>query len=320
MKNLVTFSIIVPIYKSEEYLDLCVQSLINQTYRNIEILLVDDGSPDRSGKLCDIYAKGDSRIRVIHKENGGLSDARNAGLNAATGLYIIFVDSDDYIEKTTCERLLPLAQEGYDIIIGDGTCHGAKIRMNHNNTIECVSGKEYLKQAIKKGVMPMASVLYIYRRHFLQQNQLSFKKGILHEDEEFTPRTFLAARRVMESGVNFYHYIIRKGSITTAKDLRKNGSDLYETCLELEKIYNILQDHELKNVALDSLVIKYLSLMQTGKLYKYGKKYVHKEFVIRNAKRGNTKCKAWLFALSPGIYWHVNDFLKKLINMHRETS
>src|SRR5699024_8305216 len=99
-------SIIVPVYKVENELDRCVQSLMKQTYKNIEIILVDDGSPDQCPKLCEQYAKEDERIRVIHKKNGGLSDARNAGLNLARGEYVLYVDSDDYIEVDSCERLI----------------------------------------------------------------------------------------------------------------------------------------------------------------------------------------------------------------------
>lgn len=99
-------SVIVPIYKVEPYLKRAVDSIINQTYSKLEIILVDDGSPDNCGKICDDYAKRDNRIKVIHKENGGLSDARNAGLDIATGEYIAFVDSDDYIAEDFVETLL----------------------------------------------------------------------------------------------------------------------------------------------------------------------------------------------------------------------
>ena len=98
-------SIIVPVYNVEQYLDRCVKSLLQQTYKNLEIILVDDGSPDRCGQMCDNYAKLDSRVLVIHKENGGLSDARNAGLSHAHGEYIAFVDSDDYIEADMISEL-----------------------------------------------------------------------------------------------------------------------------------------------------------------------------------------------------------------------
>ena len=98
-------SIIVPVYNMEQYLERCMESIINQTYPTLEIILVDDGSTDRSPQLCDAYAKKDSRIRVVHKPNGGLSDARNAGLAIATGTYIGYVDSDDWIELDMYERM-----------------------------------------------------------------------------------------------------------------------------------------------------------------------------------------------------------------------
>ena len=98
-------SVIIPVYKVEKYLSKCVESIINQTYKNLEIILVNDGSPDNCGEICDEYAKKDSRIKVIHKENGGLSDARNAGIEIASGQYIAFVDSDDYIASNMYERM-----------------------------------------------------------------------------------------------------------------------------------------------------------------------------------------------------------------------
>ena len=104
-------SIIVPVYKVEEELERCVQSLVNQTYKNIEIILVDDGSPDRCPLLCDEYAQKDSRVRVIHKKNGGLSDARNVGLQATTGEYVLYIDSDDYIDLDSCERFLKATEQ-----------------------------------------------------------------------------------------------------------------------------------------------------------------------------------------------------------------
>lgn len=104
-------SIIVPVYNVEKYLKECIDSVISQTYKNLEIILVDDGSTDKSGEICDEYSKKDSRIKVIHKENGGLSDARNVALDIAKGEYIGFVDSDDYVEKDMFETLYKLAEE-----------------------------------------------------------------------------------------------------------------------------------------------------------------------------------------------------------------
>lgn len=109
-------SVIIPVYKVEKYLDECIQSVINQTYKNLEIILVDDGSPDNCGKICDEYAKKDNRIKVIHKENGGLSSARNAGLDIARGEYISFIDSDDYVSKDFIKNM-SIQMANADLII-----------------------------------------------------------------------------------------------------------------------------------------------------------------------------------------------------------
>ena len=111
-------SIVVPVYNVEKYLKRCVESLLNQTYSNIEIILVDDGSSDHCPVLCDNYAKKDDRVIVIHKKNGGLSDARNCGLLKASGEYILYVDSDDYIERDSCEKLIVGMIENVDVVVG----------------------------------------------------------------------------------------------------------------------------------------------------------------------------------------------------------
>lgn len=109
-------SVIVPVYKTEEYLDKCVKSIINQTYKNLEIILVDDGSPDNCPKMCDDWANKDSRIKVIHKTNGGLSSARNAGIEAAAGNYLMFTDSDDFLEDDMIEFLYNLIKKVITIL------------------------------------------------------------------------------------------------------------------------------------------------------------------------------------------------------------
>lgn len=122
-------SVIVPIYNVEKYLVRCVDSIVNQTYKNLEIILVDDGSPDRCPQMCDDYAEKDSRIKVVHKKNGGLSDARNAGMAVATGEYISFIDSDDWIETSMFELLLNNIFQ-YDCEI---SCGGIKARRIGNS-------------------------------------------------------------------------------------------------------------------------------------------------------------------------------------------
>lgn len=308
------FSMIVPIYKVEKYLVKCVESLINQTFVDIEIILVDDGSPDKCPQICDKYAKQDSRIKVIHKTNGGLSDARNVGIINAEGEYIIFVDSDDYIDKDACERIALYVKQQPDVIVTDGIVEGGTSNLLHYKVL---IGKEYLgidyiKESIINGNLPMAAWLYIYRKSFLIDNHLLFKKGIFHEDEQFTPRALLKAKKVIYSDIAHYHYVLRENSIMTSSDKRKNAIDLFNTCLELEEEYNKISDNILKDYLLDSLVNKYLSLYQMGALYKYGEDFIHKEFIRKNAKLTKTKFKACLLCFSPVLYWYVNDISKKM--------
>lgn len=114
-------SVIVPVYKAEPYLDRCVESIVNQTYKNLEIILVDDGSPDNSPNICDDWAKKDERIKVIHKKNGGVSSARNAGIKEATGEFVQFVDSDDYIDLSFCEQLVTPFEGDVDLVVSGFT-------------------------------------------------------------------------------------------------------------------------------------------------------------------------------------------------------
>lgn len=305
------FSIVIPVYNVENYLDRCVRSIINQTYTNIEIILVDDGSTDKSAKLCDDYAEQDSRIIVIHKENGGLSDARNKGLKCARGNYVLFVDSDDDIELYTCEMFLPYTDHGYDIIAGNGISNSKSIKLVQKPDAREYSGKDYMKIALQRGSLPAEAWLYVYKRSFLLSYDLWFKRGILHEDEQFTPRAILCATRIINSQISFYHYVVREGSISTTKDFRKNAADFYDTCIELEKIYVKVKERVLRHLLRDSLVVKYLSLYQRGGLYMFGNGFSHRSFVWRNAFRVKTKMKAALFCVCPALYCKINAFLKQ---------
>lgn len=306
------FSIIVPVYNVENYIRRCVDSLIEQTYRNVEIILVDDGSPDRSPRICDEYAQRDDRITVIHKPNGGLSDARNAGLLRASGEYVLFVDSDDSISPDTVERFYQFAKMDHDIVVGDGTTVGGTVKLAHISEYGAYTGEEFLKRSLLQNKMPMAAVICLYKREFLMQNALFFKVGILHEDENFTPQAFLKARSVYNSGICFYRYYIHSGTITTKADLSRNASDMYETCCQLAELYQAIDDKELKALLLDSLVVKYLSIFQAGKIYQYGKQYIHKKFVFKYSRSLKTRLKSVLFCINCRLYYQTNQFFKAL--------
>lgn len=305
------FSIIVPVYKVEKYLERCVDSILSQSFKDIEILLIDDGSPDKCPEICDRYASSDTRIRVYHKENGGLSDARNYGLSRACGDYVLFIDSDDCVVEGSLAEIAKICDLKPDVIAFDGVTIGGRCDLLHISDVGMFESCEFLKRSLAANKMPNPACINAYRRDFLNVNGLSFKVGILHEDEHFTPRVFLAAKSVYNSGIELYEYYIREDSITTSKDKRKNARDLYSTCLELSDIYAGITDKKMKKLLMDSLAVKYLNMFQVGALHKYGREYVHRMFALKHAKRIKNRIKAMLFFISPALYYKINVFVKR---------
>lgn len=311
-------SIVVPIYNVEQYLARCIESLINQTYKFIEIILVNDESPDNSVDICEQYVKKDSRIKLIHKKNGGLSDARNVGIKNATGEYILFVDSDDYIELSACEKFLEIVGDKEpELVVGNAVRIESKkeILMRHTciTGSEMITGEDYLKEELKNKSMHMAAWLTLYNRKFLQENNLEFKVGLLHEDEEFSPRVFLKAKKVIGTDLVFYKYIIRDNSITTSKNKIKNAEHIIKTCKELEVLFNDLEDPELKMLLNDNLVNKILNIFQVAKLYKKENfKLIDNEFIKNKPFTFRNKVRVKIFILNRKFYYHLNNSSKIL--------
>lgn len=214
-------SIIVPIYNVECYLKRCVESIQNQTYKNLEIILVDDGSPDRCGEICDAYAKEDMRIRVLHKENGGLSDARNAGIQVANGEYIGFVDSDDYINTHMYECLLQsITNTSADVAIcglryvkDADSCDVNQIQYTDEIREETLSGREVQDKYFDKIERVTFTVAWnkLYKRELFET--IRYPKGKLHEDEFTTYKLLYQAKRIAVINEIGYYYVIREGSI-----------------------------------------------------------------------------------------------------------
>ena len=208
-------SVVIPVYKVEAYLDRCVQSIVDQTYRNLEIILVDDGSPDNCGAMCDAWAEKDNRIKVIHKENGGLSDARNAGMTIATGNYIGFIDSDDYIAPQMYQLLYGrMLQDGSDIaacgvemVFEDNTpsrplTSPGDFTLDHVSAMEAVVLESVLKQPVWNK---------LYKTDLVRD--LLFPVGKYHEDVFWTWQAVAQAKSVSVLDAPCYFYVQRSGSI-----------------------------------------------------------------------------------------------------------
>ena len=209
-------SVIIPVYKVEEYLDRCVESILNQTYTNLEILLVDDGSPDNCPRLCDEYALKDARVRVIHKENGGLASARNAGLEKANGQFVSFIDSDDWIEKETYEKTMRIREETlaeiimFDIVQTDGINFFNKFNYTRESGY-VVAAKEIVKQILldKIGSEVVKAVYDINC-----WDGIRFPYGRLYEDIPTTYHVYEKASKVAFVNEPLYKYRVNKSSIS----------------------------------------------------------------------------------------------------------
>ena len=233
-------SVIIPAYNVSSYLERCVQSIVCQTYSDLEIILVDDGSTDGTGELCDELSKTDSRIKVVHKENGGLSDARNAGIAVAKGEIYSFIDGDDYIEPDTYEAMMTEMQDE-NVSIVEGGIITTDVR--GNDFIHMIPKRRCFKK--KEAFLDLfSSERYIMEtscdklfRASLFQN-IRYKKGIINEDMEILPRLLDVSNEVVLINKVIYHYIKRQDGITGNRYSLKRyqtiaiGRSIYRMCKE----------------------------------------------------------------------------------------
>lgn len=238
MKNFPLISIIIPVYKVEDYIHKCIDSVLNQSYENLEIFLVDDGSPDNCGSICDEYAQKDNRIVVIHKKNGGLSDARNVAINIAKGEYITFVDSDDHISPYYIETLLDLVIESdCDIAITSlmQFKEGEKIATQSSNyNKKIIHANEAINEMFYQGSFDNSAWAKLYHRSLFSSG-VRYPVGILYEDLATTYKLFLLANKVAFSNRKTYFYLIRSNSIEGSPFNEKKMKSVLFIIGELEK-------------------------------------------------------------------------------------
>ena len=222
MKSTDLISVIVPIYKVEPYLDRCVRSIVGQTYKNLEIILVDDGSPDKCPAMCDAWAERDQRIKVIHKTNGGLSDARNAGLLTATGKYIAFVDSDDWIHLHFIELLfIALCNTKAQLAacdIRETDSVNVPDPLDHDPIIDTHTRDEAMLFLSRGERFRAVAWNKLYNRDLLRDE--TFPVGKYHEDEFFTYRIIDKCSTLAYVDFPLYYYFQRAGSIMSENSIR----------------------------------------------------------------------------------------------------
>ncbi|WP_343288423.1 glycosyltransferase [Turicibacter bilis] len=264
-------SIIIPVYNVEKWLNKCVESVLQQTYENLEIILINDGSADNSGTICDYYGSKDSRVTVIHNQNSGLSVTRNIGMKQATGDYIMFLDSDDYIlDNNIISNFVEILNKDKSDFIYSSYCRfndededviTEVLPLNISQSdLNQLNGIEALALLIKENSYHHAAYLKICRSDFLINNKLFFKENIYHEDSEWTPRLFYFAHKVSLYKGNYYMRRMREDSIMTTKNEKNITKKICDTLMianELSKFYLQLNQSGEREIIINDFVRMY---------------------------------------------------------------
>ncbi len=275
-------SVIVPFHNSEKYLDECIESLLNtKGIEDTEIILVDDGSTDRSARMADRYSADNTFITVIHEDNGGPSTARNTGLMNASGKYVFFCDSDDRVNPDHLSRIIELtANEDTDVILWNSELIDEDGKVIDRADVYryvlegldgqegIISGKEVIRrQLVKRGDYVPTVWIGAFLRSYLTDNDLCFEEGIIHEDELWFPKAMLNAKRVRFIPVNLYQYRIHTGSITRPEIV--NWTDHIESLLYVYPALYEYYDEKLEGDPLKDLIEENLTRRYLRKIFQY---------------------------------------------------
>ncbi len=316
-------SVIVPVYNVEEYLDRCIESIVTQTYKDLEIILVDDGSPDNCPEMCDEWAKKDERIKVIHKENGGLSDARNAGMKIATGEYIGFVDSDDFIHNEMYEILSSLLfNNSADVV----QCEMLKFSEmpfsgftnSEEKPVVSFTAEEAIRDLLTGKTIGVTCPNLIVKSNIAKS--VLFEVGRINEDVLWTYRVFSKAEKITVTNLKLYAYYQRQGSIMNNDYSEKRFDALYSLEQRAEEIKTDFPDlyaFALKNY-LGGCFYHYQTLCRMPKSDQYEnfKKHIYSRFIKYDIKTvlsiTSLKYKVWyiLFKNFPDFTCKIRNVLK----------
>lgn len=313
---MIKISIVIPVYNVEEYINECIESVINQTYKNIEVILVDDGSMDESGKICDYYSEIYDRVKIIHCKNGGLSSARNIGIKNCTGDYIMFLDGDDFIAKECVKDIVEIIDKNNNDI--DIIC-GKIIKYYINNEVEETFELEEKKILNKNGTEVLtyfyneikeimwSACRSIYNRRYLINNNLFFTEGITSEDLDLVPIIYIKAKKIVPYNKPFYYY----------RQLRPNS------------IINTVNPKRFEDIV--KIINKYLNILKDNKYdYSFKKSFINElanlyaSYIViigdvniedrRNVEE-IMKDLAWILKYSSGLRGRYAYFMEKIFGM-----
>ena len=313
---MIKVSIIVPVYNVEAYLAKCLDSLVNQTLKEIEIIVVNDGSPDNSKKIIDTYSNKYDNICAFDKENGGLSDARNFGIKKAKGEYIAFVDSDDYVDTSMYEKMYNKAKSGnYDMVVCDlNYVYDDRVMRAYSNVKE---DTEKIKE-VMLNIYP-AAWNKIFKRELL--SDIKFKRGIWFEDVEFIYRLLPHVKNIGVVNEPLYQYLQRDGSITRKKDMR-----IYNYIDNMNSIMDYYKDNDLYleyKKELEYIYVRYIyaTFIRQATIFDYDEYLNAVKRAIMNVKSNFPKyyMNTYFYKSKKGIYLLLfNKLLAKLVYKYQK--
>lgn len=323
----VKVSIIVPIYNVEKYLNRCVDSILTQTYGNLEIILVDDGSPDKSPQICDSYAEQDKRVKVIHKTNAGVSAARNSGIEIATGEYICFADGDDYLMPDYVEYLLKLALDNnVDVALTTEMFSNYYSNQIEKDDVLLYTGEEATEKILCYKI-PIGVYCKIFKRSFLGSDIRFLTDVFIGEGFNFNTMAFQKANNVAIGRRRVYYYRRDNATSATTKFSEKkwiNGLHSIQIIknnliIKTERLYNAIEYADWRTHA-DVLVLmeQAKAQKQYPEMYKKCKKLIRKnlKYAFIVPCRRTEKFKAILFAINPHLVTWMMNLRRKFYRVH----
>ena len=314
MKTYRKVSVIIPVYNAEKYLKETMESILGQTYKNLEIILVNDASRDNSYELCKKYTKTDDRIILINNEvNKGQSVSRNIALNHATGYYVCFVDSDDIIPKEAIEKFVhEIEIRDVDVLGFNAKVISEQKEENYAKAVydaSVLTGEDYLVRMIQKDQMYDVVWMYFYKKEIIDKNHVRFVEGRVFEDEVWVPDIFINTSRASYFDYEGYWYYIREASTMTRKDIfLKKYDDAKKNCEYLISLSKNFKNEKSGKLFADYVVRIYME--STKYLLNSGKKEQRKidyKFIRRNIFEKKTIIKYIIFKISKKAYFRLKN-------------
>jgi len=241
-------SIIIPVYNAEKEIERCIKSILNQTYKNIEVIIINDGSTDSSLEIIKKCIKEDSRVKLFDTENKGVSAARNLGIKEASGEYFCFVDADDYVDEALIEKLITYTEKDYDIIKYKAVSmdkNGKNIEYFNGNTFEEKNGADAFNSLYANDVMLQVPWLYLYKKQFIVENDFSYPEGRVHEDFARTILMILKAKKMCSTNICGYYYVQTDKSITRGNDDERSFQKSMDIIYHYDYIINEIEKYNL---------------------------------------------------------------------------